>query len=167
MVVIDRSSALSNSAKNLIQLLVRLQGDASLFRFILIDYDQRLYSKDANELHFGRYSLEELAPIFFQDLALEKQRQIYEASRGNPLIAEALSKCEAAGLPVIGYLDPIASWTSIWRVSPATSAATNSYIESNCTLPDLIAQRNYATFDHMKTTANIAGRILRGALSEG
>lgn len=150
IVVIDRASALSNTTKNLIKLLVRLQDGASLFRFVLIDYEQLLYFSDANELHFGRYSLEELSPILSQDLALAKQRQTYEASGGNPLIAEALRKCEAAGLPVIGYLDPIA----IVDLYLATFTGRErrellgSYIESNCTTPDLIAQRNYAVFEH-------------------
>ncbi|MGY3621990.1 tetratricopeptide repeat protein [Bradyrhizobium sp. USDA 10063] len=150
VVVIDRASSLSNSAKNLIKLLVRLESGASLFRFILIDYEQRLYFPGANELYFGRYSPEELAPILSQDLTLEKRQQIYEASRGNPLMAQALTKCEAAGLPVIGYLDPIAV-VDLYLASLSGDerrSLLQSYIESNCTTYDLIAQRNYETFDH-------------------
>ncbi|WP_342723718.1 tetratricopeptide repeat protein [Bradyrhizobium sp. B097] len=149
VVVIDRASALSNSTKNLIKLLVRLQDGTSLFRFVLIDYEQHLYFPDANELHFGRYSHEEIAPILSQDLAPERQRQIYEASGGNPLIAEALSKCEAAGLPVIFYLDPIAI-VDLYLASLTGGerrGLLESYIDSNCTTPDLIAQRNYAVFE--------------------
>ncbi|WP_229167901.1 tetratricopeptide repeat protein [Bradyrhizobium altum] len=148
-IVIDRAAALSNSAKNLIKLLVRLNDDARLFRFVLIDYEQRLYFPDASEVHFGRYSLQELGPLLDQDLAAEKQRQIYEASGGNPLIAEALGKCAAAGLPVIGYLDPIAT-VDLYLASHNTGerhSLLKSYIESDCTTPDLIAQRNYATFE--------------------
>ncbi|MGY8684951.1 hypothetical protein Q2941_45495 [Bradyrhizobium sp. UFLA05-153] len=150
IIVIDRAAALSNSAKNLIKLLVRLDDDARLFRFVLIDYEQRLYFPDANEAHFGRYSSQELGPILDRDLAVEKQRQIYEASGGNPLIAEALSKCEAAGLPVIGYLDPIAI-VDLYLASFNTGerhSLLKSYIESDCTTPNLIAQRNYAIFEH-------------------
>ncbi|WP_342710071.1 tetratricopeptide repeat protein [Bradyrhizobium sp. B124] len=150
IIVIDRAAALSNSTKNLIKLFVRLQGRTSLFRFILIDYEQRLYFPDASELHFGRYSQEEIAPILSRDLAPEKRRQIYEASGGNPLVAEALNKCEAAGLPVIGYLDPLAI-VDLYLASLTGGerrGLLESYIESNCTIPDLIAQRNYAIFEH-------------------
>ncbi|AMA61555.1 tetratricopeptide repeat protein [Bradyrhizobium sp. CCGE-LA001] len=150
IIVIDHADALSNSTKNLIKLLVRLDDDARLFRFVLIDYEQRLYFPNANEVHFGRYSWQELAPILGRDPAVEKQRQIYEASGGNPLIAEALSTCEAAGLPVIGYLDPIAI-VDLYLASlniGERHSLLKSYIESDCTTPDLIAQRNYAVFEH-------------------
>ncbi|MVT70949.1 tetratricopeptide repeat protein [Bradyrhizobium pachyrhizi] len=149
IIVIDRAAALSGSAKNLIKLLVRLDDDARLFRFVLIDYEQRLYFPDASEVHFGRYSSQELGPTFDPDLPAEKHRQIYEASGGNPLIAEALSKCTAAGLPVVGYLDPTAT-VDLYLASLNTGerhSLLKSYIESDCTTPDLIAQRNYATFE--------------------
>ncbi|MCP3392167.1 tetratricopeptide repeat protein [Bradyrhizobium sp. CCGB12] len=150
IIVIDRGAALSNPTRNLIKLLVRLDDDARLFRFVLIDYEQRLYFSDANEVHFGRYSSQELAPILDRDLTVEKQRQIYEASGGNPLIAQALSKCDAAGLPVIGYLDPTATadlYLASLNIGERRSLL-KSYIESDCTTPDLIAQRNYAVFEH-------------------
>ncbi|VIO69803.1 tetratricopeptide repeat protein [Bradyrhizobium ivorense] len=149
IIVIDRAAALSGSARNLIKLLVRLDDDGRLFRFVLIDYEQRLYFPDASEVHFGRYSSQELGPTFDPDLAPEKHRQIYEASGGNPLIAEALSKCAAAGLPVIGYLDPVAI-VDLYLAGLDTGkrhSLLKSYIESNCTTPDLIAQRNYAIFE--------------------
>ncbi|MCA6112857.1 tetratricopeptide repeat protein [Bradyrhizobium cenepequi] len=167
VVVIDRASALSNSVKNLIKLLVRLESGASLFRFILIDYEQRLYFPGANELHFGRYSPEELAPIFCQDRALEQQRQIYEASGGNPLIAQALSQCEAAGLPVVGYLDPIATVDLYLASLPGDERQSllKTYIESNCTTSDLIAQRNYAIFDH-KTADHLHEQLHRKCLEQ-
>ncbi|MFB9261668.1 tetratricopeptide repeat protein [Bradyrhizobium erythrophlei] len=162
--VIDRAPALFNSTKNLVKLLVRLENGASLFRFIVIDYEQCLYSPDANELYFDRYSPHELAPIFSRDIALEKQRQIFEASGGNPLIAEALSKCEAAGLPV-GYLDPIAI-VDLYLAS-LTGGERRSllkpYIESNRTTPDLIAQRNYAVFEHA-TADHLHEQLHRGCL---
>ncbi|MGY4408028.1 tetratricopeptide repeat protein [Bradyrhizobium sp. USDA 3315] len=150
IIVIDRAAALSSSAKNLIKLLVRLDDDARLFRFVLIDYEQRLYFQGASEVHFGRYSSQEMGPVLDRDLSVEKQRQIYEASGGNPLIAEALSKCAAAGLPVIGYLDPIAI-VDLYLASLTVGerhSLLKSYIESDCTTADLIAQRNYATFEH-------------------
>ncbi|MGY2803976.1 tetratricopeptide repeat protein [Bradyrhizobium sp. USDA 4506] len=149
IIVIDRAAALSGSAKNLIKLLVRLDDNERLFRFVLIDYEQRLYFQGASEVHFGRYSSQEMEPVLDRDLAVEKQRQIYEASGGNPLIAEALSKCVAAGLPVIGYLDPIAI-VDLYLASLKTGERhilLRSYIESDCTTADLIAQRNYATFE--------------------
>ncbi|MBP2428821.1 hypothetical protein [Bradyrhizobium elkanii] len=149
IIVIDRAATLSAPAKNLIKLLVRLDDNARLFRFVLIDYEQRLYFQDASEVHFGRFSSQELAPILDRNLATEKQRQIHEASGGNPLIAEALSTCAAAGLPVIGYLDPVAL-VDLYLASLNTGerhSLLKSYIESDCTTPDLIAQRNYATFD--------------------
>ncbi|MGX1350688.1 tetratricopeptide (TPR) repeat protein [Bradyrhizobium elkanii] len=154
IIVIDRAATLSAPAKNLIKLLVRLDDNARLFRFVLIDYEQRLYFQDASEVHFGRYSSQELAPILDRDVAAEKQRQIHEASGGNPLIAEALSTCVAAGLPVIGYLDPVAI-VDLYLASLNTGerhSLLKSYIESDCTTPDLIAQRNYATFE--QTTAD-------------
>ncbi|WP_316398913.1 hypothetical protein [Bradyrhizobium sp. 33ap4] len=149
IIVIDRAAALSGSAKNLIKLLVRLDDDARLFRFVLIDYEQRLYFPEASEVHFGRYSSQELGTILDRDLPAEKRRQIYEASGGNPLIAEALSKCAAAGLPVVGYLDPTAT-VDLYLASLDTGerhSLLKSYIESDCTTPDLIAQRNYAIFE--------------------
>ncbi|MES5485207.1 tetratricopeptide repeat protein [Bradyrhizobium sp. INPA03-11B] len=149
ILVIDRAATLSAPAKNLIKLLVRLDDDTRLFRFLLIDYEQCLFFQDASEVHFGRYSMQELGPVLDRNLASEKQRQIYEASGGNPLIAEALSKCAAAGLPVIGYLEPIAI-VDLHLASLNTGerhSLLKSYIESDCTTPDLIAQRNYATFE--------------------
>ncbi|MGY3473651.1 tetratricopeptide repeat protein [Bradyrhizobium ottawaense] len=150
IIVIDRAAALSSSAKNLIKLLVRLNDDARMFRFVLIDYEQRLYFPDANELHFGRYSSQELGPILGRNPGREKQRLIYDASGGNPLIAEALNKCEAAGSPIIGYLDPIAI-VDLYLASLTAGerrSLLKSYIESGCTAPDLIAQRNYAVSEY-------------------
>lgn len=150
IVVIDQASSLSNLAKTLIKFLVRLEADEGLFRFVVVDYEQRLYFPDASEVHFGRYSLEELAPLLCRDLALEKQREIYQVSGGNPLILKGLSICERAGVQITGDLDPV-TIVDRYLANLTVDERRNllkSYIASNCTMSDLIAQRNYEVFEH-------------------
>ncbi|MVA19406.1 hypothetical protein GOZ94_10620 [Agrobacterium vitis] len=149
LLVIDHASDMSPTAVSLIKVLERLDV-ASLYRFLLIEDSNSLFFEDAREIDFGRYSLEDLSSLFNEGMALEKRRTIFASARGNPRLVRSLLRCEEAGIPVVGYLDATAS-IDLHLASLSVDdrkMLLRSFIESDCDPDDVIAHRNYLTFDH-------------------
>lgn len=148
VLVIDRASEMSPTAVNLVKVLRRLDSERH-FRFVLVDHSNSVFIEGACEVNFGCYSIDELAGLFKPDMAPQKRRLIFEAARGNPLLLRALITCNQAGMPVVGYLTSNAAIDlHLASLSPEErSEMLRSYVEADCNPTDLIAQRNYETFD--------------------
>jgi len=151
IVIIDHASRLSPTAKSLIKVLERLGGGPETFKFLLLDYEQSLFFSGAAEHIFGRYSEQDItAALALEDIyPPEKRNRIYTASQGNLLRAQAIVECDQAGIPVVGYLDPIAL-VDLYLSTKSRDERRMlllDFISGNCKSEDLVAVRNYQTFD--------------------
>ncbi|AGA65334.1 hypothetical protein B488_13420 [Liberibacter crescens BT-1] len=151
ILIIDRADGLSPTAQNLIRVLNRLSGGSETFKFLLLDYRQSLFFNGAKELHFGRYSEQEIIAALTLDTTYppEKRHRIYIASRGNLLRAQAISECDKAGIPVVGYFNPTALIDLYLSTKSADERRTLllDFIGGNCKSENLISIRNYQTYN--------------------
>ena len=147
ILVIDRASAMSATARSLIDILLRLPDSAANIKFVLIDPDESLFFEQAAEVRFPRCTEPEITAALQLEgrYPAEKMRSIYRASRGSIPLARAIVDCESAGLPVVGYIDPntmidllLSTKTTEQRLAMAVA-----YIDSDCRSDDMIALRNY------------------------
>ncbi len=149
LLVIDDASAMSPTARSLLNIFLRKKSAEKLIKFVLIDYERRIFLPKAERVEFPEYSYEELAKLLGLELHFpgEKACRIFEASRGNAMLARAVLTCERKGIPVAGYLDCLTLvdlYLSTLKAGERIEMLTR-YLDRNCRSEEYIEIRNYET----------------------
>jgi tetratricopeptide (TPR) repeat protein len=151
VLAIDNACKLAPTAVSLLRIFLRKPETVSLIRFVLIDYERRLFFPEARTIAFEPYDEDELLAHLDlpADYPCERARRLYECSRGNAIEAHALRTCELSGLPVIGYFDTQTA-VDLYLAAVGSDHRRNlllAYLDRNCEGGDLIETRNYDTYD--------------------
>jgi tetratricopeptide (TPR) repeat protein len=146
---IDDASNMSATAISLLKTFMRIPSSLNCLKFVLVDYCDKAFHESAAEIRFGRYSREEIDSALSLSAThpAEKVSRIYQASRGNALMARALVECDQAGLPVVGYLEAPAL-IDLYLATQSDDerlALLRKYVDANCISDEPIAIRNYQT----------------------
>lgn len=148
---IDNASLMSPTATNLLRIFMRNPSSFALIKFVLFDYERRVFLPEAITVQCPEYSYQEMAELLSLESTYpaEKARRIYMSSRGNEMIARAILVCERVGIPVVGYLDGktivdlyLATLTDSHR-----RKLLSKYVAQQCESDDYVEIRNYETFD--------------------
>lgn len=149
LLIIDGADQMSPTTKNLIKTIARLSKSSEKLKLVLIDYADNLMFEGASEIRFARYSKDEMgAALSLWDVfSPEKVERVYEASQGNMISVRAILDCDAAGLPVAGYLDATAQVDLYLSTKSAEERRLMliQYLDSDCAGDDLISARNCET----------------------
>lgn len=151
LVRIDNASSMSPTAINLLHIFQRNPASSKLIKFVLFDYERRLFITEAAKVEFSKYDFEGMNQLLrlTETYPLEKAQRIHRASLGNPMIARALVVCERGGIPVIGYLDSRATVDLYLATLPGEQRARmfSELVARDCESENYVEIRNHETFD--------------------
>ncbi|HEY0059060.1 MAG TPA: tetratricopeptide repeat protein [Flavisolibacter sp.] len=148
---IDNACSMSPTALNLLHIFLRNSSSFPLIKFVLFDYEGRIFIPEATKIAFPEYSYPEMAELLNleQEYSFEKARRIYMSSHGNPMAARAVIACERHGLPVVGYINckAIVDLYLSTLEREVRQQLVSKFIAQNCESEDYVEVRNYETFD--------------------
>jgi tetratricopeptide (TPR) repeat protein len=151
ILTIDNASLMSPTATNLLQIILRMPRSFSLIKFILVDYDRRVFIPQAIVVEVAKYSYDEMDQLLNleRDFSVEKAQTIYWSSRGNAMMARSLKVCLQSGVPLVGYLETNAL-VDLYLATLSTDYRRKllfDYVAQNCESDIYVEIRNYETFD--------------------
>lgn len=165
VICIDDAGKLSPTAVSLLQAISRLPGSRDTIKFVLADYDQRVFldgaefeSIFATPLEFSSFT----SAMGLVGAGEHKAKALYRVSRGNPMRGRAALRCEEGGIPIAANLE-LQTLVDLYLSTLDSSARSQmlaSYVDVDCPPDDLIQLRNYETSDVVRRDALHTARHL-------